>query len=120
MTTAEAAAVLGMSAGWVAALCRNGVLDGRKQGNKWLITADSVDKLTTDGAVEPEVVERVRKKLDENEEAKTLGAEIAGDSFKDKLIRIIKKIGGEVVKGAAMEIGKVIVEVLRSTGFLPF
>jgi hypothetical protein len=120
ISTSEAAGILQVSVGWVAALCRNGVLDATKEGGKWAISARSVGNVAGGGEVEPVIVDRVIKKLKENEEARQVGGKIADDSIKDKLIKIIKSVASGVIQGAGMQIGKVIVEVLRSTGWLPF
>ncbi len=118
ITTAEAAGILQVSPGWVAALCRKGVLDGRKEGGIWLINAASVNNADADDPVDPEIMNRVKEKLQEDKEVAKVGTKTASDSLKDKIIDIIKNVAKGVALGAGSEIGKVIVAILR--GFFGF
>jgi hypothetical protein len=111
-TTAEAAIILGVSSGWVAALCRNGVLEatGGGRGVPLRIERASVNELADERKkpVDREAVAAVKKEIEEDEEAQKLAKEKAEDSFKDKVIIIAKRILRKV-----RQWGPLVIEVIK-------
>jgi hypothetical protein len=97
ITTAEAAAILGVGSGWVAALCRNGVLNaaGGGKGAPWRIDQSSVHALAVERSkpVDPMELENVAREIEEDREAQQLAKERAEESFRDRVISIAKRHG---------------------------
>jgi hypothetical protein len=112
VTTAEAATILGFNTGWVAALCRNGLLEatGGGRGVLWLIKRSSVEELAEARSmpVDQEDLVAVAKEIEEDEEAQELAKEKAEDSFRDRVISIARRYGTSVLCVIAGALGHVI------------
>jgi hypothetical protein len=112
VTTAEAAIILGVSSGWVAALCRTGLLEATGGGRTvpFRIERSSVNELADERnkPVDQEALAAVKKEIEENQEAQELAKEKAEDSFKDKVISIAKRILRKV-----RQWGPLVIEVIK-------
>jgi hypothetical protein len=101
VTTAEAAGILGVSAGWVAALCRTGALTatGGGKGASWRITRSSVEQLAAERAqaVDPAELEDVARAIEEDQEAQQLANDRAEESFRDRVASIARRYGPGVM-----------------------
>jgi len=96
ITTAKAASILGVGSGWVAALCRNGVLKAAGGGKgAWRIDPSSVHNLAIERAkpVDPMELEDVAREIEEDREAQQLAEDKAEESFRDRVISIAKRHG---------------------------
>jgi hypothetical protein len=113
VTTAEAATILGLTSGWVAALCRNGILEatGGGRGVLWLIQRSSVDEVAEERSkpVDEDVLIAVAKEIEEDEEAQEYAKNKAEDSFRDRVISIAKGYGPGILLVVAGAFGHYIV-----------
>jgi hypothetical protein len=111
ISTAQAATILCVSQGWVAALCRAGSLEaarGTGKGSPWIIKKASVDGLADEraGGVDTETLEAVADEIANDSEAQKHAAAKAEESFMDRVWAIAKRYGigvSMVVVGVATE-----------------
>jgi hypothetical protein len=112
VTTADAATMLGVNSGWVAALCRTGILEasGGGRGVQWLIKRSSVDELVEERSkpVDQDDLAAVAKEIDEDEEAQEFAKEKAEESFRDRVISICKRYGIGILCVVAGALGHVV------------
>jgi hypothetical protein len=112
ITTTEAAAFLGVNSGWVAALCRNGILEatGGGKGIQWSIKRSSVDELAEERRkpVDQQALADVAREIEEDEEAQEFAKQKAEDSFRDRVISISRRYGLGVVCIVAGILGHVV------------
>jgi glycine/D-amino acid oxidase-like deaminating enzyme len=108
VTTREAAEILDVSSGWVAALCRSGSLEAHRgvgRGAPWRIRSLSVYELKAlREGVDEGIIEEVAREIEEDEQAKKWAEERAEESFMDRVLTIAKKYAPGValmVAGAA-------------------
>jgi excisionase family DNA binding protein len=113
VTTAEAATILGLTSGWVAALCRNGILKatGGGRGALWLIKRSSIDEFAEQRSepVDEADLISVAKEIEEDEEAQEFAKEKAEDSFRDRVINIAKRYGPGVLFVVAGGLGHYVI-----------
>jgi hypothetical protein len=96
ISTSQAAQILDVSQGWVAALCRVGSLEaarGPGKGSPWVIKKSSVDKLAAERAdgVDQETLEAVADAIAGDQKARDLAEAKAEESFMERVVAIAKR-----------------------------
>ena len=112
INTSQAAEILGMSQGWVAAHCRAGNLKaerGAGQGSPWKIEKSSVDNLAAQlRKMDKDDIEAVAEEIANDSAARELAEAKAEESFLARISAIAKKYGF----AASMVVAGVVGEVL--------
>jgi hypothetical protein len=108
ISAAEAATILRVSPGWVAALCRSGLLEatGGGKGSAWSIQRSSVQELADDRAkrITEDELHAVATEIQGDEEAQEHARRKANESFVRRAIGIAMKYGRLIAVEVAKEL----------------